>query len=360
MRPLRWTLAWVTLVALVIFLASCGGPRALRPLYNYGSIGVAFSPDGSALAIVYESDLKGMQLDLRDWPSLKRRWRVKVEEGYGSIMNPVAFSPDGEELALVTRDHLLRYSIGGELIKEIPIRGDPRIVADDILLTVSYVPDGGLAVLVDRDDFPFLARYDREGKPSGDLIPVGDEEWIGWSRPFSADGRFLAYVESFHIVGLLDLVTEEAKEWDLKDKLGVKPSGGLLRAVWGVAVHPQGREIALGLHVDEPGLPRVVRLDARTGEIIEEFLPSEREDDYICALVYSRDGSLLAALACDFSEAALVVRPLPDGDLRVICEGEPGKDCPGRPIVFSPDGRYLALQRSDRVTFMDVSERKQK
>lgn len=355
------TRVWIVaagVLGITLLLTSCGGPRALGPPSGYKCAGLAFSPDGSALAIVYESDLKGMELELRDWPSLKRRWRVKVEENYGSIMNPVAFSPDGKGIALLTRDRLLQYSIRGELIKEIPIRDDPRVVADDILLAVNYIPDGGLAVLVDHDEFPLLARYDGEGNPLGDLIPIGTEQWIGWSRPFSADGRFLAYVESFHIVGLLDLVTGEVKEWDLRERLGVKPSGGLLRAVWGVAVHPQGMEIALGLHVDEPGLPRVVRLDARTGQVIEEFLPAEEKDDFICALAYSRDGGLLAALACPSPpvEGALFLHTFATGELKPIC-GSEDKHCLGRPLTFSPQARYLTPLRGDRVTFIKVPER---
>lgn len=99
---------------------------------------------------------------------------------------------------------------------------------------------------------------------------------------------------------------------------GVKPSGGLLRAVWGVAVHPQAPEIALGLHAYAPGLPLATRLDAESGETIGEFLPSEKEDDFICRLAYSRDGDMLATQACPTPslEKALFIR--------LLATGEPG------------------------------------
>ncbi len=321
---------------------------------------MAFSPDGSALAMAYDahkSPHRGMVLELRAWPSLKRRWRVEVEEGYGSIMSPVAFSPGGDELALLTRSRLRRYAVKGELIGEIPIRNDPRVAEEDIPLTVRYVPDGSLAVLVDRDGSLFLVRYGREGNPSGDAIPVGDESWISWSRPFSADGRFLAYVEEFHVVGLVDLVTGEVKKWDLREKLGVKPSGAWLRAVWGVAVHPQGTEIALGLRADQPGLPRVIRLDAVSGEVIEEFLPAEGEDAFICALTYSRDGSLLAAMACSSPfKGTLFLRSLATGELKPVCDSEKDERCLGHHLTFSPQARYLALLHGDRAVFVEVPE----
>lgn len=298
-----------------------------------------------------------MVLELRDWPALKRRTRVKVEEEYGSIMNPVAFSPDGEELALISQGHLLRYSAGGELIEAFPIRDDPRIADEDILLTARYVPDGGLAVLVDHGSEVFVARYDREGNPAGELIPVGEIDWVYWSQPFSADGRFLGYVKDFHIAGFLDLVSGEAREWDLREKLGVDASKDWRRSIWGMAVHPQGTEIALGLHAREPELPCVMRLDTKNGEVIEEFLPSEREYDFICSLAYSRDGTLLAAQACPSPpfEGTLFVYKVATGELEMICDSEKNEYCRGL-VAFSPEGDRLILTRGDRVTFVEVPE----
>ena len=360
MKTLKWAMCFVVSATLTIVLVSCGGPRALRAPSGYRCAGMAFSPDGSALAMAYdahESPHRGMVLELRAWPSLKRRWRVEVEEEYGSIMSPVAFSPGGDELALLTRYRLWRYSIEGELLTDIPFQEDPRIAGEGLPLTVRYVPDGSLAVLIDRDGSLFLVRYDREGNPSGDAIPVGDESWISWSRPFSADGRFLAYVEEFHVVGLVDLTTGEVKEWDLREKLRVKPSGDWLRAVWGVAVHPRGTEIALGLRADQPGLPQVMRLDAASGEVIEEFLPAEGEDAFICALTYSRDGSLLAAMACSSPfKGTLVLRSLATGGLEPVCDSEKDESCLSRYISFSPQARFLALLRGNRVVFVKVPE----
>lgn len=113
----------------------------------------------------------------------------------------------------------------------------------------------------------------------------------------------------------------------------------------------------MGLHVDAPGLSRLVRLDTRTGEIIEEFLPSEREDDYICSLTYSRDGSLLAVQACSSPpfERALFLRSLATGKLNLVCESDKDKYCFAVHVSFSPRARYLVMQRGDRVTFGEVS-----
>lgn len=70
--------AWVLVLGsleVALLLTSYGGPQDLRALSGYRCAGMAFSPDGSALALAYdahESPHRGMVLELHAWPSLKR------------------------------------------------------------------------------------------------------------------------------------------------------------------------------------------------------------------------------------------------------------------------------------------------
>lgn len=350
----RKFLVSAVLLAVVVLLASCSGPRALRAPHGYTAEGLAFSPEGTEMAVVfYNSDSREALLELREWPSLKRRRQTKIEGAVGNPA-PVTFSPDGVTVAVAFGDRVFLYGGGGEELGSFPL-GEAIAVMD-----LAFTPKRDLAILVSREgqtglEELYLERYDLDGTPSVEPRRLVVEPEL-WGQPFSPGGRFLVYVDRYETLGWMDLATDEAREWDLRQTLGVTEKGALRRAIWPVAVHPQGTEVALGLHVREAGLPMVLRLDTETGEILEEFLPAKRDDNFISALAYSQDGSALTALAHSSGaagEMALYLRRLPDGEPKVLCEGREG-GCGGTPISFSPDGG--AMLRGEGITFQRVPE----
>ena len=345
-------LAFAVLMAAVALLTACSGPRELRAPHGYTAAGLAFSPDGSEVAVVYNSDFRGILLELREWPSLKRRWQAKMEGEIGHPM-PVTFSPDGATLAVAFRDRVFLYRSEGEELGSFSLEETITVVG------LSFTPKGDLAVLVSWEgqtglEELYLERYDLDGTPLAEPRHLVSEPELWW-RPFSPGGRFLVYVDRYDTLGWMDLVTGEAKEWNLRQTLGATERGALRRAIWPVAVHPQGKEVALGLHVREAGLLMFVRFDPATGTVIEELLPAERDDDFISDLVYSPKGDLLASQAVHsgFKETQVSLYPLSDGELQVLCRDEPGK-CGGRLVAFSPDAGSLVAVRGERILFWKI------
>jgi len=284
-------------------------------------------------------------------PGEKVRW--EANDLHDLSFTPPAISPDGNLVAAAGFQQIYLFSADGKAQGEFP--NERYIVSmawrsdDTLLLLTATYPEKAL----------YLEHWKQDGTLVAPSLYLGETELLNEWRPFTPDGRFLAYPLSYDTLTVRDLETERLWEWDLRDALDLGKQEMHRRKIWTVAWHPEGREVALGLHSQEVGLPLVMWVDATTGEVLNELFPAQNDDDSAGPLTYSPDGRFLAAQIVLRSTTESDVRWLlalydltTAGEPRILCEGQ--DDCCADSPAFSPDGTTLATVCEQRVAFWEV------
>jgi DNA-binding SARP family transcriptional activator/WD40 repeat protein len=181
--------------------ASTGGPKAnittpgavriwdldageliRRPLrLPHGVLGLAFSPDGSQLAIAFGADNQEGRdgVEVRDVPSGERLARLRSDDEVG----PVAFSPDGRLLAAGQIDgNVVVWAAGGW-----GRVGQPLALGRGMTLGLAFSPDG--RTLASSHDDATVVLWDvASQQPIGSPLPVPYASDFMVTARFTPDG----------------------------------------------------------------------------------------------------------------------------------------------------------------------------
>ncbi|KAF1820840.1 WD40 repeat-like protein [Dissoconium aciculare CBS 342.82] len=267
-------------------------------------VAIAFSPDGQFL--VSGSDDRS----IRQWDSQTGEFVQKME-GHKDSVDAVAFSSDGHMIASASRDRSVRLwsTYTGELVLE--LKGH-----DSAINAVAFSPDGrsiasasGCMVLLWKTHSSTGAQTPQTREHESKVIAIA----------FSPDGRTLASVTQGNILSLHR--THEQTTKSVQRALG-KPEGQItakatftpdMKLVALCYCRVQIFDVQTGDHILDLGgngafidavafslHPRymiattsnsLVQLwDGRSGELLRRF----QEQDLICSIAFSPDGSVLA------------------------------------------------------------------
>jgi RNA polymerase sigma factor (sigma-70 family) len=329
-------------------------PSATR---TYQERGLAFSPDGTLLAVGEDT-----ALILWDVPGRKERRRL-----LNRYAHDVAFTPDGKTLACAGEVEIRLWDVAtGRQLHQRPGH-------DDRVATIAVSPDG--KVMASTSWNRSLHLWDAaSGKPL-DWRPSGPSRGIGTT--FSPDGKWFLYGDD-GAVQIWEIATgKEGRRFDIEDVRGAKGR----HEVWEVALSPDGRRLA-ALSLGDENLHQLSVWDAATGRSIarrphqghtlsfspnlspdgaavivetiepgvlggtltledtvtgQRLLTIPRKVGYPLSL--SPDDKLLAAgihRSTGYQVKGISVTEMTTGEEVLSLDG------PFAPVVFSPDGRLLA------------------
>ena len=393
-RPLQ--IAFVAGVDGYVYTVAADGSRLRRLTrgHEWGAASIAWSPDGTRLAVVstnvresarYSSNLlmmeaggarrqrvarlvrsestlrwrKGDTLEVLDyaWPNRAMVTRVRLHDGRtrptGEEPNG-PLSPDGRRRALVKgeppREDSQIYVARPDGSRAVNVSRSRSVGPSRLLETApAWSPDGRrLAYVVDRgrgtDVWVMNADGSRERRvASAPLVRAGPE----WSR----DGRFLAYQADADDDGLDELYVADAKgggparklvEMEYIADLEWRPAGARPRIVPTPYPRPAPRR-PVRTYTYELGAGGARLADVR---LLRRFASDETRP--VLADV-SPDGSLVAF----FERRELGVLDLRRNRVRRIARSRTPRA--ESQALFSPNGRRLLFRRWDRLLTADVS-----
>jgi eukaryotic-like serine/threonine-protein kinase len=312
--------------------AGTGGSQGLMPYVSLLDLGLVYSGDGKLLIA------SGFGSTVRTWDVSKGQWRLNLKGHTGSVA-AAAFSPDGKRCYSAGMEGTLKAwdtSPGDD-----PIRLEAA--AGLWLGSPAISPDGKRMAMAKR------AAVRGEQKPARGEIAVLDTDtrqallsinikygtWGGLT--FSPDGRRLAAV----------LTIEEAKQfrkelmvWDAAtgDALfSVQNETTALGGVGSLVFHPDGeRLVALVTEDALKGITAVKMWNTTTGE----RLLTMRGGSPAWNMVFSPDGTQLVVAAAGKQTTIVTVRDSTTGkEIRTVDVGP----CLTGQVAWSSDGKLLAV-----------------
>lgn len=191
-------------------------PLSRLELKNGGGRSLAFSPDGSLLAVY--SWREGIML-----------WDVASKTLFATI--PVkttifAFSPDGKHLAYALKDSVFLWDIARkETVRELTGDSQPpvkewvtsdgevkHLEAEPRVEVIAFHPNG--RILAVGSLRPTIALWDIQSGEILSYLKVGERAWVGWKMAFSHDGSMLAGQTSGGGLGFDHLSIESKSGWE--------------------------------------------------------------------------------------------------------------------------------------------------
>jgi len=265
-----------------------------------GALGVAWSPDGSRLAV-------GRDSDITFYDSGTLNAINSFECHTGTHIKNISFNPDGSLLASWCGTLQVLDVVSGERIAEFQNRNGP----------FAFSPDGSILAasgensvwLYDTTDFSIPPRVMRE-----------DGDFNFTSLAFNPDGSRLATTDRFGTIQLWEIATGEqitSRLSDFTDRIAWNPNGSLLASL--------GFE---GLQLLDPGT-----LEARS--IVTDVLMNDGQ------LAFNPDGTLLAV---PVSQNSIILLDAATWQTLMILN-TPGVDTfseSNSGLAFNPDGTRLA------------------
>jgi WD40 repeat protein len=334
-----------------VYDATSGRQTAVCDGHRGGVWALTFSPDGTRIASGGE-DRTACLWDAATGALLARC------QGHTSKVLGAAFSPDGARLATTSFDGTVRqWDAGTGREVEPPYDRHAGEVS-----TAVYSPDGQWVASAGTD------RTIRvwQATTRQDVAILHGHTGVVAGVAFAADGRRLASLSHklFFLAG-----DDTVRIWDVDPRATLPVLRGHTNYVYPVAISPDGRWIASG---DWDGNVRL--WDAATGEPCATL----RHPGFVMSLAFSPDARSL--VTGSFGDDRLRIWDMatarvrkeiqgpgrglrfltvsPDGrrvaatadpaQLRVcdLASGEPLFAAEGRPLAYSPDGRWLAVVRA--------------
>jgi WD40 repeat protein len=299
---------------------------------------VAFSPDGSLLALVaYDGTLRLLDPNGATVRTLEL-------PAYWSI----AFSPDGKSIVTAGRGAWMWDAVSGQLREQLA----GLALADDSWVTSAvqrarFSPDGAiLTVAGEYSGFEATAHR-------GSAWTIGD---AGAVHAWDSDAGGAGIMNFTTYKGAISPATEAVAWTDDGVALGVKPRAGaeytlqVPQGVGALAFSADGQLLAVG---DKAGLVRLVRTS--DGSIVR----SVQAGAALAVLQFSPNGALVGGRGMD---GRLLVWEVADGALVGRMAAEPAEaasppDMSGRdPFIFTPDGTLLITWGIGGVRFYRISD----
>jgi RNA polymerase sigma factor (sigma-70 family) len=343
------TLAWDTSEGTVVLTDAATG-RELRRLGADGPCRFAFVPDGKSVVAARVFDRVVVVWDAATGQELRRFGKARPAPPgaglWGHAEAPgVAVSPDGRTLAAAGAGHtplLIDLATGKDVFAPTGHQSAVR--------SIHYSADG--QTIITRGDDGTVRRWDAAtGREAGRAVLPPDDpaaplagfrDWLtpqlssgDTTAPLSGDGSTFVTAERAGPVHVWDTATGK--------EVGAFRAEG--QGSYPPALSADGSALAL-----TDTRERVVHVRDRAGKELHSFelpaapplLPGMNAPvDPAKAPVFSPDGKLLAVR----SDTRLVVHSLATGREVGRLSFPPGKAAGG--VVFSPDGRSLALDRQD-------------